>query len=67
MPFFPTRWLVCGNAVGSFPLKCFEFALLLCGKGMGCRARTERGWSGRHGATKETEMEREVVRQMEDG
>src|SRR5260221_550869 len=66
MPFCPTRWLVRGNDTGSLPLKFFEFALLLCGKGMRCWARTERGWFGRHGTTKdETEMEREVTRQMD--
>ena len=68
MPFCPTRWLVRGDGIGGLPLKLFEFALLLCREGMRRWARTERGWFGCHGTTKDEtsiEMEGEVATQVD--
>lgn len=69
MPFRPTRWLDRDDgAGGGLSLKLFEFALLLWGQGMWGRARTERGWFGCHGPSKDDErrieMEGEVAKEM---
>ena len=72
MPFRPTRWLVRDDGAGGgsgLPLKLFEFALLLWGEGMWGWARTERGWFGCHGTSKDDEtrieMEGEVAKEMD--